>query len=474
MFCRDTPSSCPCFVFLPESFIIIMKKTFPLRFQQAGIQKRINLSLIITVTLILTGFAFFGYVKTEEKIVSSLNDLGELIVNQQSKSLSLHLWSFDTQGTEDIIKSVMTEKRVYAVLIRDADGKTVSFGKIRDKDWNVIDLKNNVSGEYLMKSRDIFKDNDKLATVEVYLTYNFMRKELEDSRVNLLITVLILNFSMVSVSSLSIRRSVILPISRTIEGLSRKSDQIVFASEHVADSSRSLAEGTSEQATALEQTSASLEEFSAMVQKNTEDAEQSDHLMKTVGQIVGNAGGIMSELNGKIEEMSESGKEISKIIKMIDEIAFQTNLLALNAAIEAARAGAAGAGFAVVADEVRNLAMRVTDAAKNTVCLIDVTIRKTAEGSALAAKANEAFRKINESTEKIGQFLTQIAESSKNQFEGIQQINNAVAEIDKVVQQNAARSQEGAGTAEELNAHAGLMKTFISELENLIGKKSTN
>jgi methyl-accepting chemotaxis protein len=170
-----------------------------------------------------------------------------------------------------------------------------------------------------------------------------------------------------------------------------------------------------------------------------------------------------------MEEISKAGDETSKIIKTIDEIAFQTNLLALNAAVEAARAGEAGAGFAVVADEVRNLAMRAADAAKNTAELIEGTLKRVKDGSALVNTTNGAFAEVADRTAKVGELVSEIAAASNEQAQGIDQVNTAVAEMDKVVQQNAASAEESASASEEMSAQAEQMKGMVGELVALVG-----
>jgi methyl-accepting chemotaxis protein len=165
-----------------------------------------------------------------------------------------------------------------------------------------------------------------------------------------------------------------------------------------------------------------------------------------------------------MQAISTASQETSKIVKTIDEIAFQTNLLALNAAVEAARAGEAGAGFAVVADEVRNLAMRASEAAKNTSDLIEGTVKKVKEGAELTSATHQAFDRASESTTKVADLLGEISAASNEQAVGIEQVNKAVGEMDKVTQQNAAGAEESASAAEEMSAQAEGMKQMVDEL----------
>ncbi len=174
-----------------------------------------------------------------------------------------------------------------------------------------------------------------------------------------------------------------------------------------------------------------------------------------------------------MQEISKASEETSKIIKTIDEIAFQTNLLALNAAVEAARAGEAGAGFAVVADEVRNLAMRAAEAAKNTAALIEGTVKKVSDGTSLVKTTSDAFKEVAGSAAKVGELVGEIAAASTEQAQGIEQVNIAVTEMDKVTQQNAATAEESASASEELNAQAEEMKSFVADLAAMVGGNSS-
>ena len=200
-----------------------------------------------------------------------------------------------------------------------------------------------------------------------------------------------------------ISRLVIKPVNRINQCLMESADQVASASGQVSAASQSLAEGASEQATGLEETSSSIEEDDvAMTQQNAGHASQANVLVAETSRVVDEANCSMGELTESMKEITTASEETAKIIKTIDEIAFQTNLLALNAAVEAARAGEAGAGFAVVADEVRNLALRASDAAKNTANLIEGSIKKIKNGSDVVTKTNEAFSKVATGVRKSG------------------------------------------------------------------------
>jgi methyl-accepting chemotaxis protein len=267
--------------------------------------------------------------------------------------------------------------------------------------------------------------------------------------------------------SLVITRSILGPLNIIVVALSEGAMQVDTASAELNSASNSLAEGATENAASLEQTSASLEQLTSMTKRNADNASEANSLVVETNDAVNRSSTAMQKVSEAMEHIAVSGNEIGKIIKTIDEIAFQTNLLALNAAVEAARAGEAGAGFAVVADEVRNLAIRSAEAAKNTAGLIEDTTSNINVGSSLVKAASEMFTTVATDVNKTAQLIAEVAEASKEQTQGINQISKAMMQMDKVTQTNAASSEETASSATNLKNQAEVLSENIMALERL-------
>jgi methyl-accepting chemotaxis protein len=241
--------------------------------------------------------------------------------------------------------------------------------------------------------------------------------------------------------------------------------EIADASGSVSSSSNALSEGASSQASSLDNISSSLNQLSTQINLNAGNATQAKDLTLKAQKETNIGSNKMKEMIAAMVDISASSQSISQFINTIDEIAAQTNLLALNAAIEAARAGEQGRGFAVVADEVRNLAARSTKAAAETAQLISGAVEKTQIGSAIASQTAESLKNVTESISHASELVELIASASSEQATGANVINDGVAEIDSVTQQNNDAAQGSAAAAEQLSHQAIQLQEMLTRFK---------
>ena len=251
-------------------------------------------------------------------------------------------------------------------------------------------------------------------------------------------------------------------LARTVGTVRVGTDTIAVAASQVAVGSQDLSNRTEQQASALEEAASSMEELTSTVRQNADNARQANVMAEVASTVAARGGSVIHEVVGTMDEINASSTKINDIIGVIDGIAFQTNILALNAAVEAARAGEQGRGFAVVASEVRNLAQRSAAAAKEIKSLIHDSSGKVATGSKLVAEAGATMQEIVDSVRRVTDIMSEISAASVEQTAGIEQINQAVAEMDNVTQQNAALVEEAAAAAEAMSEQSARLSAAMA------------
>jgi len=239
-------------------------------------------------------------------------------------------------------------------------------------------------------------------------------------------------------------------------------DLMAAATHEIADGNMELSSRTEEQASALEQTAASMEQLASAVRDNFESGMHANRLAESAAQVAAKGGAVVGEVVQTMEAINISSRKIADIIGVIDGIAFQTNILALNAAVEAARAGEQGRGFAVVASEVRSLAGRSANAAKEIKTLISDSVGNVTEGCRLVEQAGSTMDEIVVHVRRVADLMGEITTASKEQTTGIEQVNQAVAQMDTVTQQNAALVEEAAAATQSLDHQANSLVHAVS------------
>ena len=264
---------------------------------------------------------------------------------------------------------------------------------------------------------------------------------------------------------------VVKPIQAITEGLSAGANQLLSASQEISAFSQSLSASTTEQASNIEETSSAMEEMASMANQNAEHANSANTRVQESREVFDAGAKSVINMTNSMAEINIAFQKINKIVRSIDEIAFETNLLSLNASLEASDAGVNGKRFSVVAEEVRLLSEKASEAAHETVQLIEGANQRIQSGNEIATSLKNSFSEVEEGATNIANLVGEIRAASSEQAQGCQHVNRALAHLDQSTQGNAASAQQASASAEELAAQANHMREIVAQLNELISGK---
>jgi methyl-accepting chemotaxis protein/methyl-accepting chemotaxis protein-1 (serine sensor receptor) len=258
-----------------------------------------------------------------------------------------------------------------------------------------------------------------------------------------------------------------------VRSLNSAAVQINAVTSQIAESSKSLAEDTSQQAATLEETSAASIEIQSMAGRNAESSKTAALRIDETARKLELANRAVQEMMASMDAINTSSQKVAKIIEVIDGIVFQTNILALNAAVEAARAGESGLGFAVVAGEVRTLAQRAGQAARDSAAVIEESVAKAAAGKNQLDQIAQSIQSLAEDASSVRGLIQNVEASSEEQTRGIGQVSKAIAQMERVTQDTAARAEESASAAHQMSAQSRVLREIVASLITLVATEGS-
>ncbi|RJF96316.1 methyl-accepting chemotaxis protein [Noviherbaspirillum saxi] len=470
-----------------------------------SIRFRLNVLFVLIVSCLLLVFGAINYIKIKAEREASMQLQTEAALNRLSAALPNAVWNFDKAQIDQSLASEMSAPFIVGILISN-DNKPVG-GAIRGSDGKIVAASAPPAADARHRAELVYVDNGKSNTVgevTVYISNDEIGNALRADLLWSVFQIVILDVVIVLTLSWILNRIVLSPLGRVRDALHNiargeadmtkrlprgKSSEfnevadnfntfverlqtilrqvsgstfaITLASREIAQGNMDLSERTEQQAGSLEQTAASMQQLTGTVKQNAHHAEQANDLALSASAVAAKGGSVVAQVVDTMGSINQSSKKIVDIIGVIDGIAFQTNILALNAAVEAARAGEQGRGFAVVALEVRSLAQRSAAAAKEIKSLIDNSVEKVDAGMKLVDQAGITMDEIMTSVDRVTTIMGEIMRASQEQTCGIEQVKQAVTQMDDTTQQNAALVEQAAAAAAAMQKQSNALAEVV-------------
>ncbi len=455
-----------------------------------SIQVKISAALALVVTLVLGAYGVYDYYSQRGSLMDAVEIKSVRIAERVAQGMVTPLWDFDQDLAKIALLSEISDDEVDGILVVEKDEKTIFTALGRDAEGKPTEVeKLNEIGTILQQREVIKGEKEKLGLVTVALSLDKVNEKLTAILWGILIQVVSMNAIIIILLSVIINRTLVSPIhdlisvasqigegdlasniqvesrdeigdladafrsmqenlTRIVKDVQLVSNNVAGGSEELYSTSESLAQGASEQAASVEEVSSSIEQMSANLTQSAQNAQTTRSLAQQAAKDAEEGGTAVEQTVGAMKEIAEK-------IAIVEEIARQTNLLALNAAIEAARAGEHGKGFAVVAAEVRKLAERSGHAAAEisglSISSLDV-----------ADRAGKMLKKTVPDIQKTAELIEEISTAANEQSTGVSQIGSAIEQLDKVVQQNAAGSEEVSSSSSDLAEQAQAMQRTMN------------